>query len=116
MQLEMLISSVNQNPEELLKKMHVNCDAVLINQCDKSDEEKINIGDYEIKVIPNDEVRDILIKLLELPNILNKSYNEATLNYVSEYLYEIASLFNKFYNNHNIMHEDELDKTLYDLL
>lgn len=68
---------------------------------------KNEIDNYEINVIPNDEVRDILIKLLELPNVLNKAYNEATLNYVSEYLYEIASLFNKFYNNHNIMHEHD---------
>ena len=43
MQLEMLISSVNQNPGELLNKMHVNCDAVLINQCDKNSEEKSNL-------------------------------------------------------------------------
>ncbi len=55
MQLEMLISSVNQNPEELLGKMQVNCDAVLINQCDKNSEEKINIGDYEIKVFHRNE-------------------------------------------------------------
>ena len=55
MQLEMLISSVNQNPGGLLNKMHVNCDAVLINQCDKNSEEKINIGDYEIKVFHRNE-------------------------------------------------------------
>lgn len=73
---------------------------------------KNEIDNYEIKVIPNDEVRDILIKLLELPNILNKSYNEATLNYVSEYLYEIASLFNKFYNNHNILYEEDINNKL----
>ena len=70
---------------------------------------KNDVSNYEIKNIVNDEVRDILIKLLELPNILNKAYNEATLNYITEYLYEIASLFNKFYNNHNILREEDSD-------
>ena len=55
MQLEMLISSVNQKTEELLNKMHVNCDAVLVNQCDKNSEEKINIGNYQIKVFYRNE-------------------------------------------------------------
>lgn len=73
---------------------------------------KNDVSTYEIKNIVNDEVRDILIKLLELPNILNKAYNEATLNYITEYLYEIASLFNKFYNNHNILHEEDVDTKL----
>jgi len=73
---------------------------------------KNNVSNYEIKNIANDEVRDILIKLLELPNIMNKAYNEATLNYITEYLFEIASLFNKFYNNHNILREEDFDTKL----
>ena len=73
---------------------------------------KADVENYEIKNIANDELRDILIKLLELPNVLNKAYNEATLNYITEYLYEVASLFNKFYNNHNIMHEENIDNKL----
>ena len=67
---------------------------------------KANSNDYQIQLVPNDEVRDILVKILELPNVLNKAYKEATLNYITEYLYEIASLFNKFYNSHNILNEE----------
>jgi len=70
---------------------------------------KADNNSYEIKVIPNEEVSDLLIKLLELPNILNKAYKEATLNYITEYLYEVASLFNKFYNNHNILNETDVN-------
>lgn len=75
---------------------------------------KTELNNYQIEIIPNSEVSDILIKLLELPNTLNKAYKEATLNYITEYLYELASLFNKFYNNHNILKEsDEKTKTSY---
>ena len=34
MKLQLLISAVNRNPKELMEKMNVNSDAVLINQCD----------------------------------------------------------------------------------
>lgn len=73
----------------------------------KSILKKVNIDNYEIKTIANDEISDILIKILELPNILNKAYREATLNYITEYLYDIASLYNKFYNNYNILNESD---------
>ena len=68
---------------------------------------KAESTDFSIKNIPNKEIKDLLIKLLELPNTLNKAYNEATLNYITEYVYEIASLYNKFYNNYNILNEKD---------
>lgn len=55
MQLEMLISSVEQNPAELLKKMKVNCDAVLVNQCDKDKDETISFENCTIKVLHRNE-------------------------------------------------------------
>ena len=37
--------------------------------------------------------------------MLKKAYEERAVNYIADYLYEIASLFNKFYNNNNIINE-----------
>ena len=65
--------------------------------------------DYSFVNIENTEVKDLLIKLLGLDNVLKKSKEEATLNYISDYLYEILSLYNKFYNNNNILNESNLD-------
>ena len=63
--------------------------------------------------ISNDEVKDILVNLLEVDNILKKSKNEASLNYIADYIYQILSLYNKFYNNNNILNEknDTIRKT-----
>lgn len=65
---------------------------------------------YSLKIIDNDEMRDILVKLMEIDNVLKKSSSEATLNYICDYLYEIVSLYNKFYNNNNILNEKSIDK------
>ena len=56
--------------------------------------------------IPNNETRDILVKLTELPKVLTSAYQEITTNYICEYLYELCSIYNKFYANYNIAKEE----------
>ncbi len=70
---------------------------------------KANINDYKLININNRDVKELLVKLLEVDNILKKSKEEATLNYISDYIYEILSLYNKFYNNNNILNESDSD-------
>lgn len=78
----------------------------LLNKLDAKDEQIINI--------PNQEVLDILVKLTELPKALTLAYNDAALSYVCEIVYEICSLYNKFYTNNNIMNEENNEnKTTY---
>ena len=70
---------------------------------------KADITEYKFINIENTEVKDLLVKLLGIDNVLKKSKEEATLNYISDYLYEILSLYNKFYNNNNILNESNID-------
>ena len=67
---------------------------------------KSNDTNVLLEDITNSEVKDILVNLLQVDNILKKSKNEATLNYITDYIYQILSLYNKFYNNNNILHEE----------
>ena len=70
---------------------------------------KANTSDFELINITNSEVKDVLVKLLEVDGILKKSKDEVTLNYIAEYIYDILSLYNKFYNNNNILGEENID-------
>ena len=74
---------------------------------------KASDKEFKLLNIDNNEVLDILIKILEVSKVLNKSYEEATLNYIVELIYEVLSLYNKFYNNNQILSEknDDLRKT-----
>ena len=76
----------------------------------KSILEKSNIKDSKINDIYNDTQRSIFIKLLELSKVMNKAYNEKTLSYICEYLFELCSLFNKFYSECNILNENYIVK------
>lgn len=68
---------------------------------------KANIDNAKLVLIPNSDSKDILLKLIELPKILKSSYNEATPSYIAEYIYDLCNIFNKFYNNHNIINEED---------
>ncbi len=54
MKVQVLISSVNKNPQELIEGMHINSDAILINQCDKNE--------YESFVVKDSKERDREVK------------------------------------------------------
>ena len=68
---------------------------------------RLNSDDVQIKVIPNKESRDILIKITELPKTLTSAYNDVTLSYICDFIYELCSLYNKFYTNYNISNETD---------
>lgn len=55
MQINMLISAVNANPEALLEKMRPECDAVLVNQCNTNGEEAISVNNCRIRVFHRNE-------------------------------------------------------------
>lgn len=68
---------------------------------------RIKADNQKLKCIPNDDVRNILIKIVSLSSVLKQSYNEATLNYITDYLCDLTNLFNKFYNDYNILKEKD---------
>ena len=41
MKIEVLVSSLNKDPRELIKRMKITGDAIIVNQCDKNDYEEI---------------------------------------------------------------------------
>jgi arginyl-tRNA synthetase len=71
---------------------------------------KTNLKEVKINDIYSDTERDIYIKILELSRVLNKSYSEKSLNYICEFLFDLCSLFNKFYGETNIINENDEDK------
>ena len=71
---------------------------------------KANIKEDNIKEIYSETERNIYIKLTELSRYLNKAYNEKATSYICEYLFELCSLFNKFYGETNVLNEKDEEK------
>ena len=51
MKLELLISAVNAEPDNLIKKMNVACDAVLINQCGAESSSEVEVPGGVVRVL-----------------------------------------------------------------
>lgn len=72
----------------------------------------------------NSEIdREVIIGLLNLRNVLLKSFNTKSLNDITEYLYKITNLYNNFYSNYHVLTEENkelqeswllLTKVIYD--
>jgi len=75
---------------------------------------KSNVNEFKLTTINNPDMKNILLKILELPTILNRSFNDKSLNYITDFLFDLSSLFNKFYGNYHILtEEDESVKNSY---
>ena len=63
----------------------------------------------EAKVLPGETEKNIVLTLLELPNILNKSLESRSLNDIAEYLFNLTSYYNKFYAENKVLTEENKD-------
>ncbi len=57
--------------------------------------------------INNDTDRDIVLELLELPNILTKSLESKSLNDIADYVYTLTNKYNKFYSENRVLLEED---------
>lgn len=63
----------------------------------------------EVKEITTQSEKDIILTLLNLSQVLNKSLDAKSLNDIAEYIYKLTSQYNKFYAEHKIITEENAD-------
>lgn len=82
-----------------------------------------NIKYNNIKNINNNEVRKIIIAMLDLKRIIKRSFENCSLNEIAEYLYKITNSYNNFYAENKVLTEENkeiresfltLTKIIYD--
>lgn len=84
--------------------------------------ENFEIG--KITKFKSETEKDIALAILRLPTILNKALDSRSLNDITEYIYKLTSLYNKFYAENKILTEEDkelqkswltLTKIVYDI-
>lgn len=78
----------------------------------KSIFKKLNDTKYsKYTKISTKEERDIILQLIELPNVLKRAVDEKLLNEICEYIFKLTNLYNTFYSDNYILNEkDEAKK------
>ena len=75
---------------------------------------KSNLKYNKYYKINTKEEREILINIIKVRSVIEKSFNMRSLNEICEYIYKLTSSFNAFYSNHEVLTEqDELVKESY---
>ena len=74
--------------------------------------EKSDINNTKSINIYTDTEKDIAKTILTLTNILDKSLNDKSLNEITDYLYNLNSLYNKFYSENKILTEEDYNKKI----
>ena len=83
-----------------------------------------NIEIGEITKFKTETEKEIALTILRLPIILNKALDTKSLNDITEYIYKLTSLYNKFYADNRILTEEDeklqkswltLTKVVYDI-
>lgn len=83
-----------------------------------------NLEKGKITKFKSETEKDIALTVLRLPTILNKALDSRSLNDITEYIYKLASLYNKFYAENKILTEEDkelqkswltLTKIVYDI-
>lgn len=73
----------------------------------KANEENLSYSTYSM--IKNKSDRDVIVALINLPQIINRAYETKSLNEIAEYIYKLTSLYNKFYSENKILTEKNKD-------
>lgn len=66
-----------------------------------------NFEKGKITKFKSETEKDIALTILRLPTILNKALDSRSLNDITEYIYKLTSLYNKFYAENKILTEED---------
>ena len=56
--------------------------------------------------------KEIALTLMNLPTVLNKTLETKSLNEITDYLYKLTSVYNKFYSENKVLIEENEDKKI----
>ncbi len=76
----------------------------LLNKC-----LEVGLSPSNYKTLGTKEEREIILNLLKMKNILEKSIGARSLNEIAEYLYKLTNSFNAFYGEHEILNEKNVE-------
>ena len=68
-----------------------------------------NIEFNEMKNISNNAIKKIIIAMLDLKRVIKRSFENCSLNEITEYLYKITNLYNNFYADNKVLTEEYLE-------
>lgn len=72
------------------------------------------IEKYELNLINSysETERNLMLKLVSFNDVIERAFSDKSPNKICEYIYDLANLFNKFYQENRIISEENLEKKM----
>lgn len=64
----------------------------------------------EILPPSSEDERQILLRLIDFPDVIQAAFEQRAPNYLCDYLYKLASAYSRFYHNYRILTETDLSR------
>ena len=71
------------------------------------EKEKQSSAKYKIPSILTDQEKQLVTRLNEFPEIVQKSYHDLAPNHIANYAHQLAQNFNEFYHNSKVIGSEE---------
>lgn len=80
----------------------------ILNKC----EGLINKNEFKLIEPLNDSERNLMLKLMNFNDVVEKAFDDKAPHKICEYIYAISNSFNKFYSSNRIITEENLDRKM----
>lgn len=105
--LDLAKSQSNDNPVYYIQYAHARICQVLTQLTEKKFNHDIAIGDKHLDLLTEKHETELISKLANYPDVLEKAAINAEPHCMAHYLRELANLFHTYYNAHQFIVEDE---------
>ena len=103
----------NDNPVFYVQYVHARINSIFGNAAEKGVDPARGF-DAE-KIVPNEDERGLMLKLMWLPQVLETCARDFSPHYLTTYLMELAALFHSFYSKHKVLDQADQETTAFRL-
>lgn len=106
--LDLAVAESNDNPVYYAQYAHARICSILRS----ADEKGIAVdGNNDFSYLSSEKATDLLKKLGEFPQVIAEAADKRIPHRITNYIFDLASVFHSYYNAEKVLNEEQLDET-----
>ncbi|MBD8004423.1 arginine--tRNA ligase [Bacillus norwichensis] len=106
--LDLAVAESNDNPVYYAQYAHARICSILRSAEEKGISYKINV---DLSFLSSEKSTDLLKKLGEFPQVIAEAADKRIPHRITNYIFDLASVFHSYYNAEKVLNEEQLDET-----
>ncbi len=106
--LDLAVAESNDNPVYYAQYAHARICSILRSAEEKGISYKTNV---DLSFLSSEKSTDLLKKLGEFPQVIAEAADKRIPHRITNYIFDLASVFHSYYNAEKVLNEEQLDET-----